>query len=218
MTADQVWALVPVKRFAAAKTRLAHLLTPSERARLARAMLTDVLDVLAACTRISGTLVVTEDADAAQVAEAFAAQILREERECGLNAAVERGLRALHHAHAVVILPADLPCLSTDEIDQAIAALDSSPLVLVPASRDGGTNLIAARPPSVAEPAFGEASFVRHVDRARYRGVEPCVLRLPGTGHDVDRPEDLVGASSAANPATAALIRTLASKVFAHHA
>ena len=40
---SRVWAVVPVKRFSHAKERLALVLSQPERARLARAMLQDVL-------------------------------------------------------------------------------------------------------------------------------------------------------------------------------
>ncbi len=49
-----VWAIVPVKTFAQAKQRLASVLSAQERARLAEAMLCDVLEQLTALSQLAG--------------------------------------------------------------------------------------------------------------------------------------------------------------------
>ena len=61
-----IFAVVPVKRFSAAKSRLAPLLDASERSTLARVMFEDVLDRLLQCQEVlAGIMVVTSDPDAA---------------------------------------------------------------------------------------------------------------------------------------------------------
>ena len=49
-----IWALVPVKDLRDAKQRLADVLDADERRALFRAMLEDVLAVLAACRSLAG--------------------------------------------------------------------------------------------------------------------------------------------------------------------
>ena len=44
--AETVWAVVPVKGLARAKTRLAHVLSPSARRELVLTMFEEVLDIL----------------------------------------------------------------------------------------------------------------------------------------------------------------------------
>jgi 2-phospho-L-lactate guanylyltransferase len=46
-----MWALLPLKRFSAAKQRLAGVLSPAERRSLVLAMASDVLDTLSRLTR-----------------------------------------------------------------------------------------------------------------------------------------------------------------------
>ena len=53
------WALVPIKPFATAKTRLEGLLTRAECARLAEEMARDVLRALYAAPDISGIAILT---------------------------------------------------------------------------------------------------------------------------------------------------------------
>mgnify|MGYP001183629231 FL=1 len=65
----EIWAVVPVKAFASAKQRLSGVLTGSQRAELARAMLQDVIATLRATTRISRILVVTNDIEVFECAD-----------------------------------------------------------------------------------------------------------------------------------------------------
>ena len=189
-----VWAVLPVKRLTLAKSRLGGVLAAAERRRLARAMLLDVLDAVQATAGLSGVLVVTADAEVARLAEGQGARILRDAFETGVNQAVAQGTSLLtaEGRDGVVILPADVPLANPDELRAVLAAMAMGGMVLVPASGDGGTNLIAAAPPSLVDPCFGIDSFAKHVAAARSRGIEPKVMRLDGIGHDVDNPHDLL--------------------------
>jgi 2-phospho-L-lactate guanylyltransferase len=189
-----VWAVLPVKRLTLAKSRLGGVLAPAERRRLARAMLFDVLDAVRATGGLSGVLVVTADAEVARLAEGQGARILRDAFETGVNQAVAQATHLLtaEGRDGVVILPADVPLANPDELRAVLAAMVMGCMVLVPASGDGGTNLIAAAPPSLVDPCFGIDSFAKHVAAARGRGLEPKVMRLDGIGHDVDNPHDLL--------------------------
>jgi len=60
--AETVWAVVPVKGLARAKTRLAGVLSPSARRELVVTMFEEVLEVLRGTPGIGPILVVTADA------------------------------------------------------------------------------------------------------------------------------------------------------------
>jgi len=189
-----IWALVPVKRFSRAKTRLAGVLGHAERTALASAMLADVLEALAKTEGLAGVLVVTGDAEAAAIAGGFGGKILADPVENGTNAAVLSGLRALGawNASGAVVVPGDLPFVTPAELNRVLAALDRAPVVLVPAARDGGTNVLALSPSDIITPAFGRDSFARHLAAATAARIEPVVLTLDGAGHDIDVAADLV--------------------------
>lgn len=197
-----LWALIPVKRFALAKRRLAPQLSPTERAALAKAMLRHVLGVLAGCRGLAGILIVTSDPDAMALARAFGAHVLPDAVESGTNAAVRAGMAALERAGkgGVIVVPGDVPGITRAEMDAVVDALASAPVVLVPATRDGGTNLLAACPPALMAPSFGPSSFARHLETARAAGREPRVLHLPGLGHDIDVNADLAALPAALSP------------------
>jgi 2-phospho-L-lactate guanylyltransferase len=198
-----LWAMVPVKPFTLAKGRLSSVLSPSQRARLAQAMLHDVLNVLAQIDDLAGILIVTSDPDAAKLVSAYGALVCHDPYDAGTNCAVRQGLRVLREQGrgAVMVVHGDVPFLNANEIASVLARLRTSAMVIAPALRDGGVNLLAARLPSPIEPCFGSNSFVRHLNAARAAGVEPAILRLDGIGFDIDRAEDLAECADAV-PAT----------------
>jgi 2-phospho-L-lactate guanylyltransferase len=190
----EIWALVPVKGFARAKTRLAPVLASDERAALARAMLSDVLAVLLRSPSLAGVLLVGSDPELAQAGAELGVATLMEPVEAGTNAAVQVGLDHLESVGAgrCVVVQADIPFLSDAELAQVLAALDDAPVVICPARRDRGTNMLALARPDIIAPAFGERSFDRHRKAARDLGHAVKVLELAGAGHDIDVPDDLV--------------------------
>ena len=70
-----------------------------------------------------------------------------------------------------------------------LAALEQTPVVLTPALRDGGTNILGLSPADLIAPAFGPDSFARHCALAR--DLHPAVIPLEGAGRDIDVPADL---------------------------
>jgi 2-phospho-L-lactate guanylyltransferase len=193
------WAVVPVKPFRAAKKRLSAILDANERAYLARVMFEDVLDAVAASGHLlAGLIVLTADDEAATLARARDAIVLREADPANLD----NLNRALAHAAArlagdpgaaMLVVPTDLPQISAAAIAQMVGLLDAArAVVLVPASDDGGTNLLGCRPANVIPPSFGPSSFEQHARAARRAGIAPRVLACPVLGQDIDRPDDLV--------------------------
>lgn len=186
-----VWAVVPVKRFDEAKQRLMGALDSAGRAALAAAMLGDVLEQLLATAGLAGVLVVTSDAEAMTIAESFGAAVLTDPADSGVNDAVVSGLSKLSSlgASAAIIAPSDIPFVTSAELGVVLAALERTAVVLTPAARDGGTNILALSPPDVLAPAFGPDSFARHCALAR--NLRPAVIALEGAGRDIDAPADL---------------------------
>jgi 2-phospho-L-lactate guanylyltransferase len=46
-------------------------------------------------------------------------------------------------------------------------------------------------PPDAVPLAFGDDSFLPHLDAARRLGIEPMITALPGIGLDIDTAQDL---------------------------
>lgn len=194
-TRSCVWAVVPMKRLANAKSRLRFEFSPCARARLALLMLEDVLDALTMAARLDGVCVVTDDKDVGACARAHGAVVLQDPPGGGHNEAIEFGLSQLPtDVDAALIVSADVPLATAEEVDHLLALAGDRAVALVPASSDRGTNALFLRPPGAMRPRFGEGSFERHLDAARVAGLDPLVAALPGLGLDLDRCDDLAEA------------------------
>ena len=195
MNRATLWAVVPVKSFNSAKQRLTPVLDADERAGLARAMFEDVLDVLAQHPALAGTLVVTNDAEAASLARAKGVGVLADQPDAGLVPAVRHAARTLAAARCagMLVVPADLPSIKAADIELIALGHRHTPAVtLVAAGSDGGTNALACSPPDVLPICYGEDSFRRHHYAAKKLGLAPRVLTLPRFELDIDRPDDLL--------------------------
>jgi 2-phospho-L-lactate guanylyltransferase len=178
--------VVPVKSLARSKSRLSPLLSPLERAALSLAMLEDVLDAALAAPGWE-TWVLSPDEAVLEIAARRGALPIPE-RKPPLQAAIrqaeeeaaERGIGSL----AVVL--ADLPLLTGAELAEALHTL--GPVVVGPASTDGGTNFLLRRPPRAIPARFGSDSFRKHVESARSRGLPLSVVDPPGLVFDLDVP------------------------------
>jgi 2-phospho-L-lactate guanylyltransferase len=121
-------AILPVKRFSAAKSRLgASGVAETLRERLARAMVADVLLALASSDAIERTIVVTREPSLAAVAEQHAALLVEDRDDEGQSAAVALGVsRALDDGFArVLCIPGDCPALDPSELDALLADADA---------------------------------------------------------------------------------------------
>jgi len=194
MMAAETWAIIPVKTLERAKQRLAPVLPAQVRRELVLAMLQSVLAAAAAAKGLSRILVVTPDQTVAALAPAKGAEVLREARARGLNAAVRLGLARAAAAGAAraLVLPADVPLVTPGELDTLMGSAEAGArVVLVPAADGEGTNAMLLAPPAALAPAFGPGSYVRHLSQAVARRLDVGVLHLPGLAGDIDRPADL---------------------------
>lgn len=195
MRSGETWAVVPVKPFRLAKQRLASVLDERDRFDLARVMLEDVLSTLDACRhRLAGVIVVTADEEASTIARRHDASVFVETGAIGLNVALT--LVVDHLARRVgtgmIVVPADLPHVSSGDIEAMVDLIRRAPTVALVRANEGGTNLLACRPAAAIAPAFGPDSFTAHCEAATRSGITPTVRFAPHLQLDIDRPQDLV--------------------------
>lgn len=207
-----IWAIVPVKPFTLAKSRLAGTLTPQQRSELSRNLLAHTLAVLAQTPAVRRTLVVSRDSAALALARKANVNTVTETNTSDLNLNLALG-RATEAAlalgvRAVLILPADLPLLAPPDIAALIAELDAVPTqraaIIAPDRHERGTNALLVRPPDLIRFAFGPESFREHVLRVQAAGAQLRVVRAPNLALDLDTPDDwaLVQAYTSAIPAS----------------
>jgi 2-phospho-L-lactate guanylyltransferase len=187
------FALVPVKDPARGKSRLAELLSESERLALNRELAHRTFECCAAAFGPERTVVVTAAEAIAAEASARGLIVVREGSGGGLNAAL--ALAARHAisqgAGALVVVPVDLVLLKPEAIQRVIASLMDAPgCVLVPDRHGAGTNVLGLMPARADLFCFGERSLDKHRRAAAEAGLRVRVQTDPALALDLDTPED----------------------------
>lgn len=184
--------LVPVKNLAHAKQRLASVMDQATRTLLAQAMLHDVLLAIASWGKWPCT-VVSSDLYACDLAAHFRIETIPDPENPGETGAIEMATRVCTERGCsfTLVLPADIPLLRPEELDEIVKHAPARGSLLVPASDGRGTNAAYVSPPDLFPLQFGNDSFTPHLAAARATHLPCVVIELPGVAVDVDRPDDL---------------------------
>lgn len=192
-----VHAVVAVKGLDRGKYRLAGALTETQRHLLITTMLGDVIEALRATQGIASVYVLSGDR-----------AVLPDNVEhiddpgAGLNAAVSHAARVVSTAggKSMLVLSADLPFVTADDIGALLAAAKDHDAVIAPDARHTGTNALLLAPPHLIVPQFGEQSFTAHVRAVRSIARTLKIVARPGLARDIDVPADLLASSSQLGP------------------
>ena len=188
------FALIPIKALAWGKSRLSPLLSEAARHALSRAMLTDVLTSVLRAPSVDGTVVVTSDATLLALARQLGALAVDEGYPRGLNGAVAVGTEFClrRGATALLVLLADLPLVTAEDVELLFRQINGGPeVILVPCKEGDGTNAFLRVPPLVIAPCFGGPSLEAHQAVTRREGITCRVIEVPRIAFDLDSVEDL---------------------------
>lgn len=189
-----LWAIVPVKPLRRGKSRLSEVLTQEERADLNRRLLAHTLDTLTSIPEIEHVLVVSRDQSALAMARDYGARTVQENGAPQLNKALARAtiVAKTYATRGVLILPADLPLITAEDVRTMLDRANDPPVVVVAPDRHGvGTNALLVCPAGLIDYEFGPGSFQRHCEMARQVGARLEICELPSLALDMDLPEDL---------------------------
>ena len=187
-------AVLPVKRFDAAKQRLAAGIEAERRRELAGAMVADVLEAIGEARAIERLIVVSGEPLAQELAAEVGAEVVADPEDAGhVEAALAGIARAeVEGAERVVLLAGDCPLLDPRELDRLLTGVPGSYVGVVPDRHGTGTNALLLSPPGAIVPAFGEGSRDRHVEAARAAGIPFGIEELPSIELDLDTPADVI--------------------------
>ncbi|HCK66518.1 MAG TPA: 2-phospho-L-lactate guanylyltransferase [Anaerolineae bacterium] len=189
-----LWAIVPVKPLRRGKSRLAGTLSENERAELNQKLLEQTLTTLSNLKELDQVLVVSRDPQALTIARNHGAKTILEDGQPQLNTALTRAtvLAKVQAIQGVLILPADLPLLTKEDVLTLIDRATKPPVVVIaPDRHKKGTNALLMVPPGLIDYEFGEDSFQKHSERAKKANAHLEIVELPSLALDVDVPEDL---------------------------
>ena len=186
--------LIPIKDPANAKTRLSQTLSPDERRLLAWAMFEDVSRAAAIATKPDRVVIATSYGPAIERAEQLGWDVLIEQSQQSESASVDWASRVLAERgfDLVMRLPADLPLVQAEDIDELLSKELRAPSALIVPSREGtGTNAIIRTPPALFPSRFGPNSLALHKAEAARVGIECVIVHNPRIALDIDEPADL---------------------------
>jgi 2-phospho-L-lactate guanylyltransferase len=187
-----MWAVVPLKQLEQAKGRLANVLSADERRSLMLAMARDVLTALSRSKELTGILLVSRTTEADALAQTFGTERFAESPTANLSQALIQAsdyLTTQLNAQGAMIVPADVPLITPEEVDALLAQHDK--VTVVPDDENLGTNALLCSPPNCIEYVFDGRSFKPHVDAAFAAGITPTIMPSSGFSLDVDTPTDL---------------------------
>ncbi len=96
-----------------------------------------------------------------------------------------------HGYDTTIVVPGDIPLITSAELHRVLDAAPAEGAVFVPAYDRRGSNCILRRPASIIPLRFGNDSFLPHCEAMRKTGKELVILEMPGIGLDIDNPHEL---------------------------
>jgi 2-phospho-L-lactate guanylyltransferase len=189
-----LWAIVPVKPLRIGKSRLAGVLSDDERADLNRRLLDHTLETLTTIPEIEQVLVISRDPAVLALAREYGARTIQENGSPQLNLALTRATLLVknYNLSGVLVVPADLPLLTQQDVYAMLERANDPPVVVVAPDRHRkGTNALLVCPVGLIDYDFGSDSFQHHCTRVVEAGARLEIVELPSLALDMDLPEDL---------------------------
>lgn len=186
--------LIPVKRFADSKKRLAPYYSPTARAALAEALCKDFFRVIARVRLTKRVYVASNEPLALEWARERGWHTITETEQVSESHSVDAAsqLCAQQGVTALLRIPMDIPLVTPRDIDAILAAAEDAPSAVIVPSRDGtGTNALLRSPPCLFPSHFGPNSFAQHLAEAERCGARVKILNSPHIALDIDEPDDL---------------------------
>ena len=192
MSKLRVGAIVPVKTFSRAKTRLN--LSDQKKEKICQIMLESVLDTISQSDVIEKTIIVSRDETALGIGKKFGAIQIYDTEELGVNNAVLLGdnYYAKESFDATLVLPQDIPLVQTQDIRTLLEMRNSERCVLVvPSRKFDGTNALLRMPVDVIRTHYDEDSYKIHLNAAEKKNASSALVLIRRMMLDVDDQDDL---------------------------
>ena len=185
-------AIVPVKTFSKAKTRLNLSYEKTEI--LCKMMLEEVLQTVSQSNIIEKITVVSKDESAFKIGRKFGAVEIYDEKEQGVNSAVAMADKYFldEGFDATIVFPQDIPLMQAEDIQTLFdLQMPKKCVLVVPSRRFDGTNALFRCPVDVMETHYDEDSYKIHLTTANNKSARHALVLIRRIMLDVDEPEDL---------------------------
>ncbi len=188
----KIAAIIPVKTFSKAKTRLD--LSPQQVEDLCKIMLEEILHTISISPQIEKIIMVTKEKKAMEIGKKFDVVTIVDENEKSVNSAVALADKYLleNDFHASIVFPQDIPYIKTQDIDFMLNyKTHPNFAIIVPSRRFDGTNALTRMPIDLMETHYDEDSYKIHMNTAKEHTLNVAMVFVKRIMWDIDNIEDL---------------------------
>ena len=188
----KIAAIIPVKTFSKAKTRLD--LSPQQVEELCKVMLEEILQTLSISPQIEKIVMVTKEEKAIEIGKKFNTVIIIDEKEESVNNAVSLADKYLleNNFDVSIVFPQDIPFIKTQDIDFMLNyKMHPNFAIIVPSRRFDGTNALVRMPVDLMKTHYDEDSYKIHMNTAKNHTLNVAMVFVKRIMWDVDNAEDL---------------------------
>lgn len=188
----KIAAIIPVKTFSLAKTRLDLSLQQKEE--LCKVMLDEILCTLSISPQIDKTVIVTKEVKAIELGKKYNAVIISDNEEKSVNDAVALADKYLleNKFDASIVFPQDIPFIKTQDIDFMLNyKIPPNFAIVVPSRRFDGTNALVRMPIDLMITHYDEDSYKIHMNTAKEHTRNVALVFVKRIMLDVDNRDDL---------------------------
>jgi len=188
----KIAAIIPVKTFSKAKTRLD--LSVQQVEELCKIMLEEILHTLSISPHIEKIIMVTREEKAIEIGKKYNTITIIDEKEESVNSAVALADKYLleNNFHASIVFPQDIPFIKTQDIDFMLNyKTHPNFAIIVPSRRFDGTNALARMPVDLMETHYDEDSYKIHMNTAKEHTLNVAMVFVKRIMWDIDNVDDL---------------------------
>jgi 2-phospho-L-lactate/phosphoenolpyruvate guanylyltransferase len=185
--------IIPVKKFDKSKTRLSPFLNLQERKELTEYLLLDTLDKI---HELKNSQIIIVSGEKIKLDDKFNdILIINENDSNGVNNAIDLANKFIENNEfsESIIIPIDLPLLSTDDLKKIIkfSSKFKNVICIVPSQRFDGTNILLRKPNLIIDTFYDNNSFYNHIKATTEKKKVIKIFDFENLMIDLDTIEDV---------------------------
>ena len=184
-------AIIPVKTFSNAKTRLN--LPQQQREVVCKLMFEEVIKTISKCKLIDKIIIVSKDESVLKLGKTFGAEQIFD-NESGVNHAIFLADEYIsdNEYDCSIIFPQDIPVMKSIDIYNLLSFLKSdNSVIVVPSRQFNGTNALVRCPADIMETRYDMGSYTFQMDAARTKTENISIALIRRMMLDIDDEFDL---------------------------
>ena len=184
-------AIIPVKTFSKAKTRLN--LQQDCKEEICRLMLHEVLRTISNCNDVNQIVLVSKDKNELKIGRKFnTIEIF--DNESGVNNAIDLADEYISDKKfdCSIVFPQDIPAMVTSDIETLLGFIKSTrSVIIVPSRQFNGTNALVRCPADLMKTKYDMGSYTFQMDAANTKTRNVSIALIQRIMLDIDDESDL---------------------------